>query len=164
MVSMVVAVAENGVIGETNSIPWYLPADLAHFKEKTLGHTVLMGRKTYQSIMERLGHPLTDRRNVVITTQEKFQAPGCEVFSSLETALASLKDEDVYVIGGAEVYQQALPLTDRIFLTKVHATPQGDKYFPELKTTSWKEVDSELHHPDEKNPVAYTFMTYERIK
>ena len=157
-VSQVVAISENHVIGKDNKLLWYLPNDLKHFKEITTGHTVIMGRKTYESV----GKPLPRRRNIIITRQA-ITIDGCEVVNSLEAALALCRDEDeVFIVGGAEIYKQSMHLTDRIYLTIVHKDFEGDSFFPEIKKTEWKEVFREDHKPDEKNLIPYSFITYER--
>jgi len=157
-VSQVVAISENHVIGKDNKLLWYLPNDLKHFKEITTGHTVIMGRKTYESV----GKPLPRRRNIIITRQA-ITIDGCEVVNSIEAALALCRDEDeVFIVGGAEIYKQSMHLTDRIYLTIVHKDFEGDSFFPEIKKTEWKEVFREDHKPDEKNLIPYSFITYER--
>nr|AIA16716.1 Dihydrofolate reductase [uncultured bacterium] len=149
-----VAIAKNGVIGDSNDLPWYLPEDLKHFKQITMGHTVLMGRKTYDSIIKRLGKPLPGRVNVVITRQEDFQAqPSVLVFHSLEQALDALKKDDVYIIGGAQIFAAALPYAQKIYVTHVKKDYKGDVIFPEIDWQQWDMLDQEPH--DE-----FTFATY----
>ena len=162
IISAVVAMAENRVIGKNNQLPWHLPADLKHFKNITTGHPILMGRKTYESI----GKPLPNRTNIVITRDQSYKAPGCEVVSSLEEAIAlaaTHQSQEIFIIGGAEVYRQLLPRIQRIYLTVVHHTFEGDVYFPELKMNEWHEVEHESHQPDEKNAYTYSFLKLERI-
>ena len=157
--TIVVAVAANNAIGKDNQLLWHLPADLKHFKNITSGHTIIMGRKTYDSI----GKPLPNRRNIVITRQTGLQLKGIEVVNSLEEALSLCKTEDeVFIIGGAEIYRQAIPLCDKIELTRVHQEFDADTFFPELDNEVWKEVCKEDRLPDEKNKFAYTFSTLER--
>lgn len=160
MVSIIVATADNNVIGKDNQLIWHLPADLKHFKQLTMGHPILMGRKTYESI----GKPLPGRTSIIITRQEDFRAEGCIVTHSVEEAIAKAKelDEQVYIIGGAEIYKQALPLTDCIELTKIQHHFEGDTYFPEIKNSEWEIVSEENHTPDEKNKYNYTFLTLKR--
>ncbi|SOD14669.1 dihydrofolate reductase [Pedobacter xixiisoli] len=158
-ITIVVAVSENNAIGKDNQLLWHLPADLKHFKNKTTGKTIIMGRKTYNSI----GKPLPNRRNIVITRQRGLQLAGIEVVNSLEEAISICKaDEEVFIIGGAEIYRQALPLVHKIELTRVHQEFEADAFFPELASETWKEVWKEDHLPDEKNKFAYTFSTLER--
>ena len=157
-VTIVVAISENHAIGKDNKLLWYLPNDLKHFKEITTGHTVIMGRKTYESV----GKPLPKRRNIIITRQE-INIEGCEVVNSIEAALAlCANEEEVFIVGGAEIYKQALKLTDRIYLTIVHQNFEADSFFPEIPKQYWKEVYREDHQPDEKNLLPYSFITYER--
>ena len=158
IVSAVVAISENHVIGKDNKLLWYLPKDLKHFKEITSGHTVIMGRKTYDSV----GKPLPNRRNIIITRQP-ITIEGCEVVNSVEAALDLVKDKhEVFIVGGAEIYKLAMPLTDRIYLTIVHAEFEGDTFFPEIDERIWKEVSRQDHEADEKNSLAFSFITLER--
>jgi dihydrofolate reductase len=160
MIAIVVAAAENNVIGKDNGLIWHLPADLRHFKQITMGHPILMGRKTYESI----GKPLPGRTSIIITTQQDYSAEGCIVTHSLHEALERAKqsNESLYIIGGAEIYKQALPLTDTIYLTRLHHTFDGDVYFPELKEAEWETMEQEHHEPDEKNKYSYSFLTLKR--
>jgi dihydrofolate reductase len=157
-VSIIVAIAKNNAIGKDNKLLWYLPNDLKHFKDVTTGHTVIMGRKTYDSV----GKPLPKRRNIIITRQA-ISIEGCEVVNSLETALALCKDEDeVFIVGGAEIYRQSIPLTNRIYLTVIDQEFDGDSFFPELDPAEWEEKERENFEPDEKNKLRYSFITLER--
>ena len=154
----VVAIAENHAIGKNNQLLWYLPADLKHFKNITTGHTVIMGRKTYESV----GKPLPNRRNIIITRQD-ITIEGCEVVKSIEDALALCADEDeVFIVGGAEIYRQSMHLTNRIYLTVVHQKFDADSFFPEIHYDEWLETEQEDHEPDEKNKLPYSFITLER--
>ncbi|MCC9136286.1 dihydrofolate reductase [Pontibacter silvestris] len=160
MIAIVVAAAENNTIGKNNEMPWHLPADLRHFKEITMGHPILMGRKTFESI----GKLLPGRTSIIITTQKDYKAEGCIITHTLEEAIERAKelDEQICIIGGAKVYKQVLPLVDVIHLTRVHQTFEGDAFFPELDMDEWQAV-SELHHePDEKNKYSYTFLELHR--
>lgn len=163
MISIIVATSKNGVIGHLNKLPWYLPRDLKHFASLTTGHTALMGRKTYESIINRLGHPLPNRKNVILTNQKNFQAPGCTVVNSWEEAMEQTAGEEVFVSGGAEIYKIALPHTDRIYLTLVDMISDGDVFF-EFDESKWQAVSEEFHAKDEKNPYDCTFITYDRKK
>ena len=155
---IVVAIATNNAIGKNNQLLWKLPADLKHFKDITSGHTVIMGRKTYESV----GKPLPNRRNIVITRQNLL-IEGCEVVSSLHDALAlCIGLPEVHIIGGAEIYNQAMPLTDIIYLTRVHQSFEADTFFPEIDPKLWKEISREDHGADERNPIAYSFITLKR--
>lgn len=155
-VSLVVAVAENGVIGRNDGvIPWKIPADLKHFKDVTMGHPIIMGRTTYESI----GRALPGRRNIIISRNTTYLAEGCEVVFSLDKAieLAASEDKNVFVIGGGSVYEQALPKADSIYLTLVHAEPEGEVRFA-YDPTEWKEVSRQDHEADDRNQYAYSFM------
>jgi dihydrofolate reductase len=158
-ITIVVAISENHVIGKDNKLLWYLPNDLKHFKDITTGHTVIMGRKTYESV----GKPLPKRRNIIITRQD-IKIEGCEVVNSIEAALKlAAGEEEVFIVGGAEIYKQAMTFTDRIYLTIVHKEFDGDSFFPEINLNDWKEVAREDHEPDEKNSLPYSFITYEKV-
>ncbi|MGD2081796.1 MAG: dihydrofolate reductase [Chromatiales bacterium] len=159
VLSLVVAVAENGVIGRAGRLPWHLPADLRHFKTLTMGKPLLMGRRTWES----LPGVLPGRRHIVLTRTPGYRAPGCAVVHSMVEALASAGDvAELMVIGGAGLFAETLPLARRIYLTRVHAAPQGDTFFPPFDPGQWREIER-LHRPaDEKNPYACTFTTLER--
>lgn len=163
MTALIVATAENGVIGRRGQLPWHLPLDLKHFKLLTLGHPVLMGRRTWESI----GRPLPGRANIVVTRQPDWVAPGCEVTHSLAEAVALAATrpggELVCVIGGGEIYQAALPAVDVVYLTEVHHTvPDGDAFFPALPPSVWREETRERHEADEKHAYAFSFVTLRR--
>ena len=159
MISIIAALAENRVIGNGNALPWRLPNDLRRFRRLTTGHAVIMGRKNYESI----GKPLPGRRNIVITRQPDYAAPGCRMAHSLEEALAAAGDDpEIFVIGGAEVYAQALPRARRLYLTLVHGAVAGDVLFPQLDWSEWTELDRERHEPDDQHAYAYSFVTFER--
>lgn len=159
IVTIVVAISENHVIGKENKLLWHMPNDLKHFREITSGHTVIMGRKTFESV----GKPLPKRRNIIITRQQ-ISIDGCEVVNSIESALdLCSNEEEVFIVGGAEIYRQSMHLTDRIYLTIIHQHFEGDSFFPEISTQEWEEVFREDHQPDEKNLLPYSFITYRRI-
>lgn len=143
-IHIVAAVAQNNVIGKTNDLPWYIPEDLKRFKELTLGKTVLMGRKTYESILKRLGKPLPERKHIVITRQEDFNPnhPDVVVLHDIQTALDGLKD-DVMVIGGGEIYKQVMPLADVLHITHIHKDIDGDTFFPEIDNVVWRKENEE---------------------
>ncbi len=159
MISLIVAKARNGIIGSNNDLPWYLPADLRHFKEVTMGHTVVMGRKTFESILQRLGKPLPDRKNVVITRDRLFSYPGVTIIHDVAD-ISTLGD--CFVIGGAEIYRQTINMADRLYITEVHADIEGDTFFPDINS-SWKEISREQHQADDKNQFDYDFVVYEAI-
>lgn len=160
-ISIIAAVAANRAIGFRNNLLYRLPADLRRFKALTVHRTVVMGRRTFESLPKGA---LPDRRNIVLTRSAGFSAPGAEVFGSLEEALAACRpEEEVFVIGGASVYAEALPLADRLCLTHVADTPaEADVFFPEYDAAQWRLVASESHEPDERHAVPYTFADYER--
>ena len=158
IVTFVVAAAANNAIGKDNQLLWHLPTDLKHFKTITSGHTIIMGRKTFDS----MGKPLPNRRNIVITRNQDLKIDGATVTQSLDQALELCNDEaEVFVIGGAEIYKAALDRTDKIYLTRVHKSFEGDAYFPDLDPEKWTEVAREDHAADEKNPIDFSFITLE---
>jgi len=157
--SIVVAMAENRVIGKNNQLPWHLPADLRHFKTLTMGKPILMGRKTHESI----GRALPGRQNIVVTRQRGYQAEGCTVAQSVDAALAACANADeVMLIGGAQLYRELLPRSTRIYLTLVHAIIPGDTLFPEIDPAVWYETARADHPADEKNAHAFSFVTLQR--
>lgn len=157
-ISIIVAIGENHAIGKNNQLLWHMPNDLKHFKDLTSGRTIIMGRKTFDSV----GKPLPRRRNIVVTRQD-ITIPGCEIVKSVEDGLALCKDEDeVFIGGGAEIYKLAMHLTDRIYLTIIHKSFDADTFFPEIDKSEWEEVKREDFEPDEKNPLPYSFITLER--
>ncbi|MCJ7557076.1 MAG: type 3 dihydrofolate reductase [Gammaproteobacteria bacterium] len=159
LVSLVVAMSENGVIGRDNALPWHLPADLRQFKTLTLGKPIIMGRKTYESI----GRPLPGRQNIVLSRDTGFQAPGCDICTSLQQALVLAGNADeVMVIGGGALYEEVLVHADRIYLTEIHASIEGDTRFPEIDPARWREIARERHAADERNSLDYSFVTLAR--
>lgn len=159
-ISMIAAMACDRVIGKDNQMPWHMPADLAHFKQVTLGKPVLMGRKTFESI----GRPLPGRRNLVISRNPDYRADGIEVVSSVEAALALLASSEVaelMVIGGGRLYSEMLPSADCLYLTRIDLAVEGDTRFPPFED-QWQRIDSEEHPADEKNPHPYRFETWQR--
>jgi dihydrofolate reductase len=163
--ALIVAAAENGVIGRNNALPWRLPEDMRYFKRVTMGKPIVMGRKTFESI----GKPLPGRTNIVVTRNPAFQAEGIKVASSLAAALElaqhiALLDgaDEVVVIGGAEIYQAALPHADRLYLTEVHASVEGDAALPAIDWTQWREVSREQHGAQAPNQYDYSFVCFER--
>ena len=158
MLSLIVAVAQNGVIGDRNALLWHISEDLKHFKALTSGHPVVMGRKTYES----LGRPLPNRTNVVISRQE-LEIPGCRVVHSLDEALALFPgDEEVFIIGGAQIYAEVLPRADRFYLTRVFHDYEGDTRFPEWDEAQWRLVSSEAFPCGREYPWPFTFECWER--
>jgi dihydrofolate reductase len=157
--SLIVAMDENRLIGARNQLPWHLPADLALFKRTTMGKPIVMGRKTFESI----GRPLPGRRNIVITRDSAFQAPGCEVCHGIDAALAICgADDEVMLIGGASLYQQTLALASCMYITRIHHRFSGDTWFPEFSADSWRIEEEQSFAADESNPYAFTFVKYIR--
>jgi dihydrofolate reductase len=159
--SILVAVAENGVIGCRGALPWHLSADLRRFKRLTMGHTIVMGRKTWESI----GRPLPGRRMVVVSRQAAYQANGARVVSSLPQAFEMVREsgaQQPFVVGGAQIYRQALPLASRLYLTRVLVDVAGDSHFPEFSPVDWQLVESEAHAADASNDHPYCFEVYQR--
>ena len=159
ILSLIAAVSKNNVIGNNNKLIWHLPADLKYFKTMTTGHTVIMGRKTFDSI----GKPLPNRRNLIVTRQENFIAEGCEIFNDLQQAIdACTGEEEVFIVGGAEIYKQSIEVADKIYLTRIDKVFEGDAYFPEFNLSEWRLANYARHHADEKNQYDYSFSEFER--
>ena len=159
IVSMIVAMAEGRVIGLNGSMPWHLPADFAYFKKSTMGCPIIMGRKTFDSI----GKPLPGRQNIVLTHSSDLVIAGCDVVTSLEEALALVdKEQEVFIIGGQQLYEQALPIANRLYLTHIQATLEGDTRFPDYSNYSWKQIRHEVFSSDEKNMYSYSFELLEK--
>lgn len=157
--SAIVAMSENRAIGREQQIPWHLPADLKHFKAITMGYPIIMGRRTYESI----GKPLPGRSNIIVSRDVNFKVPDCVVVHSVGAALdAAAHSKEIFVIGGATLYEALLPRTQRLYLTIVHQVIEGDTYFPELQLSEWREVERIDHEPDEHNSYAYSFLTLDR--
>lgn len=163
MITIIVAIAENGAIGLNNQLIYHISADMKRFKTLTTGNTVIMGRKTFLSLPNGA---LPNRRNIVLSRNTKNTFPGAEVFNSIEEAISHCKaDEKVFIIGGADIYRQAFPFADELNITLVHDTPKiADTFFPEISDNEWKEVSCDNFAPDEKTPYHYSFIHYIRIK
>jgi len=159
IISIIVAIGNNRVIGIKNALPWNLPADMEHFRQKTRGKPVIMGQKTFESI----GKPLPGRTNIIITLDKNYKVPGCLVVHSLEESLKTAKEfEEVMIIGGASIYKQFLSLANRMYLTLVHGDFNGDFYFPEWDYNEWQETERIERKADGKNPYQLSFVTLER--
>ncbi|MBB6730321.1 dihydrofolate reductase [Cohnella zeiphila] len=158
-ITLIAAAGANGVIGAGNALPWKLPAEMAYFKAQTIGKTVLMGRKTFESFGSR---PLKDRANVILSRTMKEAPEGCRLVRSAEEAVSELAGEEIMVIGGAEIYALMLPVADRILLTEIERAYEGDAYFPEFGKSEWVLVSRKPGIRDEKNDVDYYFCVYER--
>jgi dihydrofolate reductase len=161
MLSLIVAVDENNLIGHNNQLPWHLPADLKYFKSVTMGKPIIMGRKTFDSI----GKPLPGRKNIIITRNNNFKAAGCEVYTDINEAIKNCEfEEECFVIGGAELFRIALPLASKLYLTKIHLQFEGDTFFPAIENRIWKLTAADHHLKDEKNKYDYSFFIYSRLK
>lgn len=170
ILSLIAAVAKNGVIGGGNTLLWSLPADMKHFRDTTSGHTVIMGRKTYESI----GRPLPNRRNIVITRDANYMKEGIDVVNSLEEAIRFVtlehgkefeenQDEvEAFIIGGGEIYKQAIDKAQKLYITEVHQDFKGDTLFPEINRSMWREVHRVNYESDEKNNIPYSFVEYKK--
>lgn len=159
-ISVIAALAKNRVIGIENRLPWRLPEDLAHFKAVTLGHPVIMGRKTFES----LGRPLPHRRNIVVTRNAAYKPEGVETADSIDAALALCAHADeVFFIGGENLYAQVLPRADRLYLTEVDLEPAGDAWFPDYDRRAFRELSRESHRGAKGEPLAFDFVVYERV-
>lgn len=155
MISLIAAISENNCIGKDNLLPWHLPEDLKHFKELTTGKTVLMGRKTWESIPEKF-RPLPNRKNIVITTQSDFIVPeGVEIYHAINDAISAHTNEDIFIIGGATIYTQTINLADTLYITHVHQVVDGDAFFPSIDQNIWKETER-------KNHENFSFVTYKK--
>ncbi|MEX2460504.1 MAG: dihydrofolate reductase [Paenibacillaceae bacterium] len=159
-ISFIFATDISQAIGLGNDLPWRLPADLAYFKKTTLNHTILMGRKTYES----MGKPLPNRTNVILTQNKAYEAEGCTIVHSVEEAVALFKNEEVFVIGGAEIFKLFMPLVDRMYITLIEHEFTADTYFPEFDIDEWELVTSEDGITDTKNPYTYSFLVYKKSK
>lgn len=156
MISLIAAIAKNNVIGHENDLPWYLPEDLKRFKALTMGKPVLMGRKTYDSIIKRLGKPLPGRVNIVVTRDSNYKvAEGVKLYTDLNRALEDFKDQDLFVIGGGQIFSQTIDKADKLYITHVDLDTPGDSYFPKIDLKKWKKTEEEPHEN-------FTFVTYEK--
>lgn len=161
ILSIIVATDKKGAIGKDNQLLWHLPADLKHFKQTTTGHTVIMGRKTYESI----GKPLPKRRNIIVTRQDQYRADNVQTVHSIEEALNEIEGEtEAFIIGGAEIYTSFFPHCQRIYLTLVHNTfEDADTFFEQINDEEWQLEEAQHHSADDKNPYEYSFFEYSRI-
>ncbi len=161
IISIIAAIGNNNVIGINNALPWDLPADLAHFRKLTAGKPVVMGQRTFESI----GKPLPERINIILSRDEKFCPEGCIVVQSVDQALNSARKagvKEVMICGGVSVYNQFLPLADRMYLTLIKGDFQGDSYFPSFDYNDWNEIERTEHEPDKDNPYKYAFVVLEK--
>jgi dihydrofolate reductase len=160
MITIIAAIGKNNELGKDNDLIWHLPADLKRFKQVTSGHTIIMGRNTFESI----GKPLPNRRSVIITRNKNYQQEGCEVVHSLEEAIRLVEDEQAFIIGGAQIYKESLEkgLADQLDITKVHSSFDADVYFPNIDETIWKEFSKQDFDADEKNKFDFSFLQYKK--
>ena len=161
-ISMIAAVAANGVIGKNNDLAWHLPDDMKYFQEKTKGHHVIMGRKNYDSLPPKY-KPLPDRTNIVVTRQQDFKAEGCYIAHTVGRALAICKgngEHEAFIIGGGDIYRLGLSYADTLYITEIRKAYDGDTYFPEFNKNDWKEVERVLHPADERHEAAFDFVKY----
>ena len=161
--SILVAMARNRVIGQNNTLPWHLPADLRHFKSLTMGKTIVMGRKTYQSI----GRPLPGRANIIITRQTSYEVPGAVVVNSIEDALkvcreTSVHDSEIFIIGGEKLFRQTIKICQRMYITEIQRDFEGDTFFPEFNPNDWEETQRDKHFSDDDNRMEYHFVILDR--
>ncbi len=165
-IAMIAAVAENGVIGKDNDLVWSLPDDMKYFMNSTKNHYIILGRKNYESIPPKF-RPLPNRTNIVITRQQGLKLENTLVVNSLDEAFKVCKknkQDKIFVIGGGQIYKQALPLTDTLYITEIHHTFKGDTYFPEFDKNEWEEISREPHSIDERHKYAFDFVVYKRKK
>lgn len=164
-ISIIAAVAENNVIGKNNQLIWHLPIDMNYFREKTMGHCVIMGRKNYDSIPEKF-RPLSGRTNIIITRQKKISAPNCIVVNSIEGALDAAKNKnetECFIIGGAEIYKQTIGICNNLYYTKVHASFAGDAFFPEVNWSKWKLRSQKDFQQDERHDYSFSICEFEKL-
>ena len=162
MITIIAAIGANNELGKDNDLIWHLPADLKRFKKVTTGHTIIMGRNTFESI----GKPLPNRRSIIITRNTSYKKEGCDVVHSLEDAIKLIKDQDnAFIIGGAQIYHEAIEknLVDQLDITEVHQDFNADVYFPSIDKATWEEVSRVSFTPDEKNRYNYSFVSYKKL-
>jgi dihydrofolate reductase len=162
MINAIVAVTKNGIIGNSGELPWYLPADLKHFKDVTMGHPVIMGRKTYDSILARIGHGLPGRQNIVVTHSDTLSSSDIITVASIESALDAAESDEPFIIGGAQIYLLAADHVQRWYVTEIDTEIDGDVVLEGFAKDEFMEVSREDHLADEKNPFDYSFVVYER--
>lgn len=163
-ISLIAALTRNRVIGRNNDLPWHLPDDMKYFMQTTKGHHVIMGRKNYDSIPEKF-RPLPNRTNIVVTRQVGLKLPNCTVVHSIEEAVSIARnagEKELFIIGGAAIYELGMPLAGRLYLTEIEATLNGDTYFPDFQKGLWREVSRQHHSADERHAYPFDFVIYER--
>ena len=165
MISLIAAIGKNNELGKNNTLVWSMPTDLKYFREKTMGHPVIMGRKTFESI----GRPMPNRRNIIITRALDYKKDGIEVVNSLDQAINSARtpladNEEIFIIGGEEIFKQAMPLAERLYITHIEAQDKdADTFFPKIIPVVWNEISHQEHKKDDANPFDYTFSVYDRM-
>ncbi len=163
-ISLIAALAQNGVIGKANDLPWHLPDDMKYFMLTTKGHHVIMGRKNYESLPEKF-RPLPNRTSIVITRQEDYQAPGCSIVHQLEDGVKIAEgngERELFIIGGSEIYALGMPLADKLYLTEIHANIDGDTFFPFYDKERWEENSRQPHSSDDRHKFAFDFVIYKK--
>jgi dihydrofolate reductase len=164
-ISMIAALAKNGVIGKANDLPWQLPDDMKFFMQTTKGHHVIMGRKNYESLPEKF-RPLPNRISIVLTRQNDFNAPGCTIVHQLEEGVRLAEkngEQELFIIGGSEIYQLGMPMADKLYLTEIDATMEGDTFFPPYDKKIWRETSRQHHAVDDRHQFAFDFVIYKKI-
>ena len=164
IISLIAAASENNIIGKNNQLLWYLPSDLKYFKDQTAGKPVIMGRKTFDSIIQTLGRPLPNRQNIVITRNDDFSYENVLKTNNLVEAIQLAGEvPEIMIIGGGSIYEQALPVADKIYLTRVHHVFEGDVFFPTLNEAEWQKIKEDKYAADDKNEYSYTFIVYKKL-
>lgn len=164
IISLIAALTENRVIGKSNDLPWHLPDDMKYFMQTTLGHHVIMGRKNYESIPAKF-RPLANRTNIVVTRQDEYEAPGCIVVNSISAGIDIAIDNhepEVFIIGGAEIYAQSLAFANRLYLTEIQTSLEGDAFFPSINAYEWNEVSRKPHPADARHAYSFDFVIYDK--
>ena len=163
IISLIAALSKNRVIGKNNDLPWHLPDDMKYFMQTTKGHHVIMGRKNYDSIPEKF-RPLPNRTNIVVTHQKNFKADNCTIVHSVEEGIELAKknkEQEAFIIGGAEIYKLGFPISQRLYLTEIDAVIEGDTFFPEFKRQNWEETSRVHHQADARHAYSFDFVVYE---
>lgn len=165
IISLIAALTKNRVIGKNNYLPWHLPDDMKYFMQTTKGHHVIMGRKNYESIPEKF-RPLPNRTNIVATHQKNYSAPGCTTVNTMEDGIAlaqAANEKELFIIGGSEIYSLGMRFANRLYLTEIDATLEGDTYFPEFNINEWKELSRTHHQTDIRHAYGFDFVIYEKV-
>ena len=164
IISLIAAIAENQAIGLNNDLIWHLPDDMKYFMETTKGHHVIMGRKNYESIPHKF-RPLPERTNIIVTKQDDYEAKDCIITNSIESAIDVARNDrpdEIFIIGGGQIYAHSIDLADRLYITEVHKSFEGDTFFPDIDTTVWQEISRTPHGKDERHAYEFDFVIYER--